>query len=66
MGLWKDHSFVRGLRIVNLIVAVTIGPASADLGLLSWGALTPQNKTAAGKTLYVGDVRLNDADRGSA
>lgn len=27
-----------------------------DLGLLSWGALTPQNGSAAGRTLYGGDV----------
>ena len=52
------HLIVRvALKLTIALLIVSTTPASADLGLLSWGALTPQNRTASGRTLYGGDVR---------
>ena len=53
----KGSCVGRLLTLASAVLAISVTPASADLGLLSWGALTPQNRTAAGRTLYGGDVR---------
>lgn len=58
MRLMGEGSCVgRLFTLASAVLAMPLTPASADLGLLSWGALTPQNRTAAGRTLYGGDVR---------
>ena len=44
-------------HIASLVLAtfiVFLRHCSADLGLISWGALTADNATAAGSTLYGG------------
>ena len=43
-----------GLRIAFASLLL-LPPVIADLGRLSWGAISPKNATA-GKTLYAGDV----------
>ena len=53
---WKGFTENKLVQVAIAVLVFTF-PASADLGRLSWGALTPENRTAAGRTLYGGDVK---------
>ena len=44
------------LSLVGLLCASLIRGVTSDLGLINWGALTQDNSTVAGHTLYAGDV----------
>ena len=44
------------LPLFGLLCASLLRGVTSDLGFISWGALTQDNSTVAGHTLYAGDV----------
>jgi hypothetical protein len=51
------------LQLVVLLGISLLKSVHSDLGLISWGALTAENTTAAGNVLYAGDVSLPTSNR---